>query len=79
MQCYTVIINKVPQVGGVFMWEELGEVGLLPHKLPAVISPDSSGYAIIRKSLIYSMRKAFLERAVVDLVYKFDEKSTASV
>ena len=31
MQCYTVIINKVPQVGGVFMWEELGEVGLLPH------------------------------------------------
>ena len=25
------------------------------------------------------MRKAFLERAVVELVYKFDEKSTASV
>ena len=25
------------------------------------------------------MRKAFLERAVVDLVYKFDEKSTTSV
>ena len=34
MQCYTVIINKVPQVGGVFMWEELGEVGLLPHLPP---------------------------------------------
>ena len=29
----------------------------------------------IRKSLIYSMRKAFLERAVVELVYKFNEKS----
>ena len=28
---------------------------------------------------IYSMRKAFLEHAVVELVYKFDEKSTASV
>ena len=26
---------------------------------------------------IHSMRKAFLERAVVELVYKFDEKSTA--
>ena len=30
----------------------------------------------IRKSLIYSMRKAFLEREVVELVYKFNEKST---
>ena len=28
---------------------------------------------------IYSTRKAFLEHAVVELVYKFDEKSTASV
>ena len=27
------------------------------------------------KSFIYSMRKAVLERAVVELVYKFDEKS----
>ena len=27
------------------------------------------------KSLIYSTRRAFLERAVVELVYKFDEKS----
>ena len=26
--------------------------------------------------LVYSMKKAFLERAVVELVYKFDEKST---
>ena len=26
------------------------------------------------KSLIYSMRKSFLERAVVELVYKFVEK-----
>ena len=33
----------------------------------------------IRKSLIYSTRKAFLERAVVELVYKFNEKSTVSV
>ena len=33
----------------------------------------------IRKSLIYSTRKAFLKRAVVNLVCKFDEKSTASV
>ena len=30
---------------------------------------------LIWKSLIYSMRKAFLEKAVVELVYKFDEKS----
>ena len=29
----------------------------------------------IRKSLIYSTRKAFLERAVVELVNKFDKKS----
>ena len=29
----------------------------------------------LRKSLIYLMRKAFLERAVVELVYKFDKKS----
>ena len=29
----------------------------------------------IRKSLIYLMRKVFLERVVVELVYKFDEKS----
>ena len=33
----------------------------------------------MRKSLIYSTRKAFLELALVKLVYKFDEKSTASV
>ena len=33
------------------------------------------GVHYIRKSLIYSMRKAFLERAVVELVYKFDKKS----
>ena len=35
------------------------------------------------KSFIYSTRKAFLkvflERAVVELVYKFDEKSTANL
>ena len=29
--------------------------------------------------LIYSTRKAFLEGAVVELVYKFNEKSTAKV
>ena len=33
----------------------------------------------MRKSLIYSMRKVFMEYAVVEPVYKFDEKSTASV
>ena len=32
----------------------------------------------IEKSLIYSTRKAFQEHAVVELVYKFDEKSTTS-
>ena len=32
------------------------------------------GVHYIRKSLIYSMSKAFLEYAVVELVYKFDEK-----
>ena len=37
------------------------------------------GVHYIRKSLIYSTRKAFLECAVVELVYKFDEKSTMSV
>ena len=35
------------------------------------------GAPYIRKSLISSMRKAFVERA--ELVYKFDEKSTTSV
>ena len=33
------------------------------------------GANYIIKSLIYSMRKAFLEKAVVELVYKFVEKS----
>ena len=33
----------------------------------------------IRKSLIFPTRKAFLERAMVELVYKFDEKPTKSV
>ena len=33
----------------------------------------------IRKSLIYSSRKAFLEHTVAELVYKFDGKSTTSV
>ena len=32
-----------------------------------------------RKALIYSTRKADLEHAVVELVHKFDEKSTESV
>ena len=31
------------------------------------------------KSLIYSTRKAFLEKAVVELVYKFDKKSYEKV
>ena len=33
----------------------------------------------IKKFLIYSMRKVFLEHAVVKLAYKFNEKSTTSV
>ena len=33
------------------------------------------GVHYIRKSLIYSTRTAFLEKAVVELVYKFNEKS----
>ena len=33
------------------------------------------GAHYIRKSLIYSTRKAFLKCAVAELVYKFDEKS----
>ena len=33
------------------------------------------GAHLIGKSLIYSMRKAFLEKAVVELIYKFHEKS----
>ena len=33
------------------------------------------GVHYIRKSLIYSTRKAFLEKAVVELVYELDEKS----
>ena len=32
-----------------------------------------------RESLIYSTRKVFLEHAVVEVVYKFNEKPTASV
>ena len=36
------------------------------------------GAHYIRKSLIYSTRKAFLEHTVVEIV-KFDEKSTSSV
>ena len=33
------------------------------------------GVHYIGKILIYSMRKVFLDHAVVELVYKFDEKS----
>ena len=33
------------------------------------------GTHYIRKFLIYSKRKTFLEKAVVELVYKFDKKS----
>ena len=33
------------------------------------------GAHYIRISLIYSTRKAFVEKVVVELVYKFDEKS----
>ena len=33
--------------------------------------------ALNKEILIYSTRKAILERAVVELVYKFDEKSAA--
>ena len=34
----------------------------------------------IRKSLIYSVRKAFLDRAMIEsIVYRFVEKSTANV
>ena len=33
------------------------------------------GVHYIRKSLIYSTRTAFLEKAVVEPVYKFNEKS----
>ena len=40
-----------------------------------IVRQIEQGAHYIRKSLIYSMRKAFLEHAVVDLVYKFDEKS----
>ena len=35
--------------------------------------------ALDKESLTYSTRIAFLERAVVEPVYNFDEKSTASV
>ena len=37
------------------------------------------GAQYIRKSLIYSTTKEFLEPAVLQLDYKFDETSTASV
>ena len=37
------------------------------------------GAHYIRKSSIYSTIKVFPEHAVVELVYKFDDKSTASV
>ena len=40
-----------------------------------IVRQIEQGAHYIRKSLIYSMRKAFLEHAVVELVYKFDEKS----
>ena len=35
--------------------------------------------ALIRKPLIYMMRKAFLEKVVVELVYEFDKKSYPNV
>ena len=37
------------------------------------------GVHYIRKSLIYSTRTTFLEKAVVELVYKFDKKSYQKV
>ena len=37
------------------------------------------GAHYVRKSLIYSMRKAFLEHAMVEVVYEFDEKSSGGV
>ena len=33
------------------------------------------GAHFIRKSLIYSTRKVFLEKVLLELVYKFDKKS----
>ena len=47
-----------------FMWVNVSSV-------PQV----EQGAHYIRKFLIYSKRKAFLVKAVVELVYKFDEKS----
>ena len=44
-----------------------------------VILQTKRARCAIRKSLIYLMREAFLELAVVELVYKLDEKPTASV
>ena len=34
---------------------------------------------LLRKSLIYSSKKAFLECTALELVYKFDKKCTESV
>ena len=44
-----------------------------------VILRTEQGMHHITKFFIYSTRKEFLEHAVVELVYKFDEKSTVSV
>ena len=41
--------------------------------------PDQLRARVIRKSLIYSTWRAFLEHAVVELVSKFNEKVTTSV
>ena len=56
--------------------------GLVPvsdtYRWTVIVSSLEQG-TYHRKALIYSMRKAFLEHAVVELVHKFVEKSTASV
>ena len=57
---------------------------MLPRPVPRsiylmTILTDNNNYVILLWTLIYSMRKVFLERAVVELVYKFNEKSTVSV
>ena len=40
-----------------------------------ILRQIEQGAHYIGKSLMYSMRKVFLECSVVELVYKFDEKS----
>ena len=60
-------------------WRAELNFGQEPVFLEAILRTNRARCTLNKEILIYSTRKAFLECTVVELVYKFNEKSTASV